>query len=47
VVLAEVTGYDPRKLGAQEQAAASLGIAPAVAAQLQKIAYEQVKAGKK
>lgn len=47
VVLAEVTGYDPRKLGAKEQAAASLGIAPEVAVQLQKIAYEQVKAAKK
>ena len=47
VVLAEVTGYDPRKLGAQEQAAAALGIAPAVAVQLQKIAFEQVQAGHK
>lgn len=47
VVLAEVTGYDPRKLGAKEQAAASLGIAPEVAVQLQKVAYEQVKAAKK
>lgn len=45
VVLAEVAGYDPRKLGAGEQAAAALGIAPAVAVQLQKIAYEQVRAG--
>lgn len=47
VVLAEVTGYDPRKLGAQEQAAAALGIAPEVAVRLQKIAYEQVQAGRK
>jgi hypothetical protein len=47
VVLAEVTGYDPRKLGAKEQAAASLGIAPEIAVQLQKVAYEQVKAAKK
>jgi len=47
VVLAEVTGYDPRKLGAQEQAAAALGIAPEVAVRLQKIAYEQVRAGRK
>ncbi|QKG55300.1 PEP-CTERM sorting domain-containing protein [Hymenobacter sp. BRD128] len=47
VVLAEVTGYDPRKLGAREQAAAALGIAPEVAVQLQKIAYEQVKAGRR
>ncbi|TDN36022.1 PEP-CTERM sorting domain-containing protein [Hymenobacter sp. UV11] len=47
VVLAEVTGYDPRRLGAQEQAAAALGIAPEVAVRLQKIAYEQVRAGRK
>jgi len=47
VVLAEVTGYDPRKLGAQEQAAAALGIAPEVAVRLQKIAYEQVRAGRR
>lgn len=46
VVLAEVAGYDPRKLGAREQAAAALGIAPEVATQLQKIAYEQVKSAK-
>lgn len=44
VLLAEITGYDPRKLGSQEQAAATLGIAPAVAVQLQKLAYEQVRA---
>jgi len=47
VVLAQVTGYDPRKLGAQEQAAAALGIAPEVAVRLQKIAFEQVKAGRR
>jgi hypothetical protein len=47
VVLAEVTGYDPRKLGTREQAAASLGIAPDVAVKLQKIAYKQVQAAKK
>jgi hypothetical protein len=47
VVLAEVTGYDPRKLGRQEQAAAALGIAPAVAVRLQAVAYEQVRAGRK
>jgi len=47
VVLAEVTGKDPRKLGAQEQAAADLGIAPEVAVQLQRLAYEQVRAAKK
>jgi len=47
VLLAEITGKDPRKLGAQEQAAAALGIAPEVAVKLQKVAYEQVKAAKK
>jgi len=47
VLLAEITGKDPRKLGAQEQAAATLGIAPEVAVKLQKIAYEQVKAARK
>jgi hypothetical protein len=47
VLLAEITGYDPRKLGRQEQAATALGIAPEVATQLQKIAWEQVKAGRK
>ena len=44
VLLAEITGQDPRKLGPQEQAAAALGIAAAVAVQLQKLAYEQVHA---
>jgi hypothetical protein len=47
VLLAEITGKDPRKLGAQEQAAIALGIAPEVAVRLQKVAYEQVKAAKK
>jgi hypothetical protein len=47
VLLAEITGKDPRKLGAREQAAAALGIAPEVAVKLQKVAYEQVKAAKK
>jgi hypothetical protein len=47
VLLAEITGKDPRKLGAQEQAATALGIAPEVAVKLQKVAYEQVKAAKK
>lgn len=46
VLLARLTSYDPRRLGPQEQAAADLGIAPAVAAQLQRVAYEQVKAEK-
>jgi hypothetical protein len=47
VVLAEVTGKDPRKLGAKEQAAADLGIAPTVATQLQRLAYEQVHTANK
>ncbi|MGI4832770.1 MAG: PEP-CTERM sorting domain-containing protein [Janthinobacterium lividum] len=47
VLLARLTGYDPRKLGAKEQAAADLGIAPEVATRLQQVAYEQVEAGGK
>jgi hypothetical protein len=47
VLLAEITGKDPRKLGVQEQAATALGIAPEVAVRLQKVAYEQVKSAKK
>ena len=47
VLLAEITGYDPRKLGPREQAAADLGLAPGVAARLQQVAYEQVQAGRK
>ena len=47
VLLAEITGADPRRLGAKEQAAAALGIAPEVAVQLQQIAWAQVRAGRK
>ena len=47
VLLAEVAGYDPRRLGAREQAAADLGIAPAVAVRLQRVAWTQVRAGRK
>lgn len=47
VLLAEVAHYDPRKLGSTEQAAADLGIAPPVAVQLQRLAYEQVRAASK
>jgi hypothetical protein len=47
VLLAEITGYDPRKLGSTEQAAAALSIAPPVAVQLQRLAYEQVQAAEK
>ena len=44
VLLNEVTGHDSRKLGPKEQAAADLGIAPDIAVQLQRIAYDQVHA---
>ena len=47
VVLAEVTGKNPRRLGKKEAAAAALGIAPAVAVRLQKTAWEQVRAARK
>ncbi|MCC3160117.1 hypothetical protein LJ737_22975 [Hymenobacter sp. 15J16-1T3B] len=47
VLFAELTGKDPRRLGPQEKAAADLGISPAEAAQLQRVAYEQVRAGRK
>jgi hypothetical protein len=42
VVFGSITGVDPRTLGAREQAADALGIAPAVAVQLQTIAAEQL-----
>ncbi|MEP6781305.1 MAG: PEP-CTERM sorting domain-containing protein [Gemmatimonadaceae bacterium] len=42
VLLYEITGKDPRKLGATEKAAAELGIASETATALQRIAYEQV-----
>jgi len=47
VLFAEITGQDPRKLGAKEQAAADLGIAPQDAVRLQRIAAEQVRAARK
>jgi hypothetical protein len=46
VVLGEVTGYDPRKLGPAEEVAATLGITPAQAVALQRIAYEQLEASR-
>ncbi|GAB3576750.1 DUF4886 domain-containing protein [Hymenobacter daeguensis] len=46
VLFAELTGHDPRKLGAGEQAAAALGLTPGQAASLQRIAYEQVRTAK-
>lgn len=44
VVFGKVTGIDPRTLGARERAADELGIAPAVATALQRIAFEQLAA---
>ena len=43
-IFGSVTGRDPRSLGAHECAAADLGIAPAQAAALQKVAFEQLSA---
>ena len=42
VVFGKVTGVDPRTLGGQERAADDLGIAPAVAIALQRVAAEQL-----
>lgn len=44
MVFGGITGRDPRSLGAHECAAADLGIAPAQAAALEKIAFEQLSA---
>ena len=41
VLVKQLTGKDPRALGAKEQAASDLGIAPDVAATLQRLAAEQ------
>ena len=46
VLFGEITDYDPRLLGATEQAAATLGIAPAEAVALQQVAAEQVLAAR-
>ena len=43
VLVETIAGYDARRLGPHETAAAELGIAPAVAAQLQALAHEQVR----
>ena len=40
VIFGSVTGRDPRDLGGKEQAAAQLGISPAEAQALQRIAFE-------
>lgn len=42
VLFYTITSVDPRSLGASEQAAAALGIAPATAVTLQQLAYQQV-----
>ena len=47
VLLAELTGKDPRKFGPHEQAAAALGIAPATAVALQRLAHKQVRLGRR
>ena len=46
VLFGEITDRDPRTLGSAEQAAATLGIAPAQAVALQRIASEQVLAAR-
>lgn len=45
VIFGNVTGRDPRMLGAHEQAAEALGITPPLATQLQQIAAETLAAG--
>jgi hypothetical protein len=47
VLFGQITGKDSRALGAKEQAAAELGISPAMAVTLQRIAYEQLEEGKR
>ena len=42
VVFGRVTHVDPRKLGAREQAASDLGIAPSVAVALQRVAHKEL-----
>lgn len=43
-IFGTLTGVDPRSLGANEQAAMDLGIAPDVAVSLQNVAYAQITA---
>jgi hypothetical protein len=43
-IFGSITGRDPRSLGVGECAAADLGIAPAQAGALQKIAFDQLSA---
>ena len=46
VLFGEITGHDPRALGGTEQAAAALGISPAEAVALQRVAAEQIQAAR-
>lgn len=46
LIFGRVTGRDPRSLGAKEKAAFDLGIAPDLAASLQRIAFETLEADK-
>lgn len=47
VLFAEITGKNPCRLGPREQAAADLGLSPAQAQDLQRVAQEQVRAARK
>ena len=47
VIFGSVTGHDPRSLGSKEQAAAELGISPARALVLQRIAFETLASERK
>ncbi len=44
VIFGKITGVDPASLGAREKAAADLGMSPAFAVALQKIAHEELTA---
>ena len=46
VLFGKITDHDPRALGAAEQAAAALGISPAEAVFLQRVAAEQIRAAR-
>ncbi|MEP9402403.1 DUF4886 domain-containing protein [Sphingomonas silueang] len=45
-IFGRVTGHDVRRLGAKERAAADLGLAPATAVALQRVAWETLRAAK-
>jgi hypothetical protein len=47
VIFGSVTGYDPRSLGRKEETAARLGISPARALALQRIAFETLASERK